>query len=330
MNNFIGKRLLISMLGACLLSSLSIASEGSPLSSWNKGYAKSSIISVVKQVTDTTSKFYVSKQERIAVFDLDGTLIPEQPMYSKLYFALLEINSSSRLSSQWRKDALVTSGISAAEPQKSREYILKHDKELMFTVHNGLMKDNYQKDVLNWFDKSLNPQSHRQFKSSAYKPMKQLIRYLEKNGFKVYIVTGTDTDFVRPIVQQLVGVSPTHVIGTQFGKNLIQDNGNLAITYKNDSMFYNIQDNKVLNIDSIIGIRPIIAFGNSDDDMSMLRWTDESKGLHLSGLIHHTDAKREWAYDRKGKVGKLDKALEYGKTHHWTIVDMKKDWKTIY
>ncbi|RYV02143.1 haloacid dehalogenase [Shewanella sp. OPT22] len=330
MKNFISKSLLISTVVACFVSSLASASETRSLSYWNKGYARSSIVSLVSKVTDNKSQFYVDKSKRIAVFDLDGTLIPEQPMYSKLYFALSEVNSSSTLSSKWKKGAVLTTGMSAAAPEKSREYVLKHSKELMFAVHNGLTKEAYEQDVLRWFAKGKNPQSHRLFNASAYEPMKQLIKYLKQNEFKVYIVTGTDTDFVRPIITQLVDLSPTHVIGTQFGKQLTVQDGKLVIAYKNDSMLYNIQDNKVLSIDSVIGIRPIIAFGNSDDDMSMLKWTDQAKGLHLSGLIHHTDAAREWAYDRKGEVGKLDAAIDYGKVHHWTIVDMKKDWKTIY
>ena len=302
-----------------------LANPKTSLSSWNAGKTKAQITAFVKKVTLSNTPTFVPVSKRVAVFDLDGTLMVEKPLYSELYFALKDINTRKAVALKWK----VPKNMADISKEKM-SYILAHQDSLMLNLVNGISKADYMSKLATWSVDGRNPASHRLFTDSFYKPMKELIKYLQSNKFSVYIVTGSNVSYARIMAAKALGLSQSHVIGSQFHRTVKQVSGKAEIIYDKGMVNLNDKAQKVLNIDSIIGQRPIVAFGNSDGDYSMLKWTDESQKPHLAGIIHHTDNVREWIYDRNSRVGHLDKALTYGTKHHWLIVDMKHDWKTVY
>ncbi len=298
----------------------------SPLASWNDNTtAKAEITEFIKKVTLPDTPSFVPASERIAVFDLDGTLMVEKPVYSELYFALAEVSSQATASPEWKVRPDLT-GITA----EKMSYFLAHEDTLMKKSVYGLSKPDYSRKLDNWLISARNPQSNRLFTQSFYQPMKELIQYLKVNDFRIYIVTGSSNNYAKVIAERALGLKPSNVIGSQFHKIVTVDNGKMAVHFAKGASSINIGDQKVINIDAVIGQRPTLAFGNSDGDLSMLKWTEEGTGPSLAGIIHHTDAVREWKYDQNSRVGRLDKALSYGVKHQWLIVDMKKDWKRVY
>lgn len=301
----------------------------SSLPDWQQGKNKSDIISFVQQVTSPNSKYYVPINKRVAVFDLDGTLVSEQPVSAELSFSISHINAKTGTLPLLVRSTLFSTCYDI-EVKRCRDYVLKHYYPITISAHSGLTENIFDKEVSDWLKVSKNPTTSKLYSHSVYEPMKEIINFLKSKKFSIYIVTGSGTDFARLYANKVFGLAPSHVIGSQYKKQLEAHDGMTQIVYQNKMLSENGGDNKVLNINSHIGIRPIIAFGNSDDDMSMLKWTEEGTGPHLSVLIHHTDKAREWQYDKNSPVGELDKGLNYGAKHHWLIVDMKKDWKTIY
>ncbi|MBE8166885.1 MAG: haloacid dehalogenase-like hydrolase [Shewanella sp.] len=312
-----------------LLIILTNQAWASSLPSWHQGTNKTNIISFVQKVTAKNSKYYVPIDKRVAVFDLDGTLVSEQPVSAELSFAVSHVNEKTTYLPLPVKNKLLSS-CHNINVKSCRDYISNHYYPIILSAHSGLTESFFKKEVTDWLQTSKNPETSRPYLGSAYQPMKEVIQYLQHHQFSIYIVTGSGTDFARLYAKQLFGLKPSHVIGGQYRKQLETRDGTTHLVYQNKMLRVNGGDNKVLNINSHIGIRPIIAFGNSDDDMSMLQWTEGGAGPHLSVLIHHTDKAREWQYDKNSDVGQLDKGLSYGPEHHWVIVDMKKDWNKVY
>ncbi|MBO9702240.1 MAG: haloacid dehalogenase-like hydrolase [Sporocytophaga sp.] len=299
--------------------------ESDPLPSWNDGKIKDSIISFVKLVTKEGPSF-VKEEDRIAVFDNDGTLWVEQPTYSQVAFA---INKVSLDHPEWKN----------REPFKSlmqgnMELLDKGGElavmEIVMDTHAGMTTEEFEQEVLAWTTTAKHPRFDKPYTECVYQPMLELLTYLRTNGFKTFIVSGGGIEFMRPWSQKVYGVSPEQVIGSSIKTKYEVKDGMPELFRQRKIDFIDDKAGKPEGINSHIGKRPIAAFGNSDGDFQMLEWTTKGKGPTLGVIVHHDDAEREWAYDRKSPVGKLDKALNAASNNGWFVVSMKDDWKKIF
>ena len=300
-----------------------------PLSSWNNGKSKQSIINFVERVTNLNSKDYVKPEERIAVFDNDGTLWSEQPLYFQLIFAMDRVKAEAKNNPEWKIEQPFKAVL-----ENDKESLVKSGKKgllkLLMASHAGMTTDEFENIVKNWLKTAKHPTTNKPYTSMVYKPMLELLSYLRVNGFKTYIVSGGGIEFMRPWTEEVYGIPPEQVIGSSIKTKFEIVDGLPVIKRLPEIDFIDDKEGKPLAINRFIGRKPIAAFGNSDGDLQMLQWTDEDTGPDLMVLIRHTDKKREWKYDRKSHIGKLDKALDEAMKKGWTVVDMKKDWKVIY
>lgn len=308
------------------------SSSYDPLASWSDGTTKNTILSFVSDTTKEDSKDYVKPEERIAVFDNDGTLWAEQPMYFQVQFALDQVKNLAPEHPEW-KDQQPFKAVLEDDQKTLAASGTKGLGEILAATHSGMTTEAYTKSVAEWLKTAQHPRFHRPYNEMVYQPMLELLSYLRENGYKTYIVSGGGIEFMRVFAQNVYGIPPEQVIGssgaTSFSKNPDEDSKpelvkQAKIEFLNDGV------GKPESINRVIGRRPVIAFGNSDGDQQMLEWVAARKGASLAALIHHTDAKREWAYDRNSRVGKLDKALSEAMLKHWLIVNMKNDWKVVF
>lgn len=299
------------------------------LPSWNDGPAKQSIITFVKQVTNPTSESYVKPEERIAVFDNDGTLWAEQPIYFQLAFVSDRIKELAPSHPEWKTQ----------QPYKA---ILENDKEalaasgydglmkLLMSTHAGMTQAEFQQIVTQWLATAKHPRFDRPYTEIIYQPMLELLTYLRTNGFKTYIVSGGGIEFMRPWTDKVYGVPPEQVVGSSIKSEFEIRDGKPVLVRKPEIDFIDDKEGKPVGINSHIGRKPIAAFGNSDGDLQMLQWTSAGDGPSLMVIVHHTDDKREWAYDKYSHIGRLDKALVEANNNGWTVVNMKEDWKVVF
>lgn len=321
-------RFFCTLLCLCLLCS-SLPALASSLPSWSDGPAKRQIMAFVKTVTDTASPDYVPPQERIAVFDNDGTLWIEQPVYIQLAFALDRVKEMASQHPEWKEkmpfkavlendmDALVASG---------KKGLL----ELVMASHANISTEKFAEIVTAWLQTAKSPKFHKPYTELVYKPMLELLQYLRDNGFKTYIVSGGGVEFMRTFSESVYGIPPEQVIGSSIKTKFVLKDGTPTLMRLPEIDFIDDKAGKPVGINQFIGRRPIAAFGNSDGDLQMLQWTTGGKGKRLGAIIHHTDAKREVAYDRNSHIGKLDKALDLASENGWVVVDMEQEWKTIF
>ena len=299
------------------------------LSSWNKGASRQAIIQFVDSVTKEGGEQYVPIAERIAVFDNDGTLWSEQPMYFQLAFTINRIKALSPKHPEWKTiqpyKAVLKGDFKTA--MSSNKKLLM---EMLMTAHGGNTTAEFSQIVKDWLVSAKHPKTGRQYTEMVFQPMLELLNYLRANGFKTYIVSGGGIDFMRPWTEAVYGIPPEQVIGSSIKTKFEVRDGKPVITRMPEINFINDKAGKPVAINQHIGRRPIAAFGNSDGDLQMLQWTTAGNGARLGLLVRHTDAKREWAYDRQSHIGKLDKALDEAKNNGWVVVDMKQDWKVIY
>jgi hypothetical protein len=275
-----------------------------PLPSWNNGPAKRRITEFVIQTTRSESKSYVPPAERIAVFDNDGTLWAEQPMYFQMLFAM--------------------------ERTKTKP---TDEKEMLATMaksHSGMTTEEFQGIVKDWLKTAKHPKTGLPYTKMVYQPMIELLTHLRTNGFKTFIVSGGGVEFMRVFAEEVYGIPPEQVVGSSGKLKYEMREGNPVLVKLPEAQFVNDKEGKPIGIQMFIGRRPVAAFGNSDGDLQMLQWTTAGDGARLALIVHHTDAKREWAYDRDSHIGKLDKALDEAKAKGWIIVNMKRDWNTIF
>ena len=301
-----------------------------PLPSWNDGEARQSILRFVESVTREGSPTFVPPAERIAVFDNDGTLWAEQPLYFQLIYALDEVKALAPKHPEWKtqqpfRDLLegnTRSALSAGEVGLAK---------LLAVSHAGMTTDAYAASVAEWLRTARHPRFQRPYTALTYVPMRELLDHLRANGFKTFIVSGGGVEFMRVFAERLYGIPPEQVIGSNGGLELKQGPDGKPVLMKTAKIDL-IDDHagKPVGIQRFIGRRPILAFGNSDGDKEMLEWTAAGDGPRFMGLVHHTDAEREYAYDRSSHVGKLDKAWDQAVARKWTVVDMKKDWKRVF
>ncbi|RPD39018.1 HAD family hydrolase [Chitinophaga barathri] len=301
----------------------------SVLPSWNEGKTRTAILEFVDAVTDSNDVNYVKPEDRIAVFDNDGTLWSEQPMYFQGLFAFDRIRSLAAQHPEWK----------TKQPYKA---VLENDMktlaeagimgigQIVGASHAGMTSAEFKQIVLNWIDTARHPIKKVKYTELTYKPMKELILYLQQNGFKTFIVSGGGVDFMRPWAERAYNIPSENIVGTYANLKFEMVNDTPALRRESDGLFVDDGPGKPVGIQRFIGKQPIAAFGNSDGDLQMLQYSTIGKGIRFGLIVHHTDAEREWAYDRASHIGKLDKALDEAAKRNWTIVDMKKDWNTIY
>ena len=299
------------------------------LPSWNDGGAKQAIVAFVKQVTRKGSPEFVAPSERIAVFDNDGTLWPEQPMYFQLFFAIDRVAALAGQHPEWRTTepfARILKGDVKSALAGGEKSIL----EIVMATHGNMTTDAFEQIVTDWLATAKHPTTGRLFTEMVYQPMLELLAYLRANGFKTYIVSGGGIEFMRPWTEKVYGIPPEQVIGSSIKTRFEIKGGTPVLMREPEIDFIDDKAGKPVGINRHIGRRPIAAFGNSDSDLQMLQWSTAGTGARLGLIVHHTDADREWAYDRKSAIGHLDTALDEAALKGWTVVDMKTDWKVIY
>ncbi|MGD8895278.1 MAG: HAD family hydrolase [Acidobacteriota bacterium] len=300
-----------------------------PLPSWNEGAAKEAITTFVARVTDPASPDHVPEAERIATFDNDGTLWAEQPAYVQLLFAMDRVKSLAPDHPEWRTQQpfqAVLEGDMEALAAAGEHGILK----IMMASHTGMTTEEFETVVKEWIGGARHPKTGQPFTRMVYQPMLELLDYLRANGFKTFIVSGGGIEFMRPWTEEVYGIPPEQVVGSSVKVTFeMRDDGPVLVRLP-EIDFIDDGAGKPVGIHSHIGRRPIAAFGNSDGDLQMLQWTAAGDGPSFCLYVHHTDADREWAYDRESHVGGLDEGLKEAEARGWTVVDMKKDWKRIF
>ncbi len=309
-----------------LLQAFNLVLAGSdPLPSWNKGAAKTAILDFVGSVTAKGGPSYVDPSDRIAVFDNDGTLMSEQPIYFQFLFEAVKLKELSAINFSMTDQGSV---------KKALDYLSVSDPfgEMFTDPGTGVRKsdDEFKAEVERFLAASIHPRFNRPFIALVFQPMLELIRFLNANEFKVYIVTGTHCEFIRLWSEKAFGIPPEQVVGSTLKTTFEIRNGEATLNRGPEVNMLCNGAEKPVAIGYYIGKRPIAAFGNSDGDIQMLQYTTTGKGKRLGMLIHHTDGVREWAYDNPSGIGQLKDGMEEAVNQGWTVVDMKKDWKVIY
>jgi len=307
-----------------------VSALAQPLASWNDGPARSAILSFIKTVTADSSKDFVPPAERIAVFDNDGTLWAEQPVYFQLAFAFDRVAALAPKHPEWKTQqpfkGLLERDMKAVAATGEKGLL-----QIMAATHAGVTTEEFSKIAAAWIAAARHPRFKRPYTDLVYKPMQELLEYLRANGFKTFIVSGGGVEFMRTWAERVYGIPPEQVIGSS-GKTefKLAADGKPVLAKLAEVEFIDDGPGKPVGINRVIGRRPIFAFGNSDGDLQMLQWTAGGGGARFMGIVHHTDAEREWAYDRNSHIGRLDKALDEANAKGWTVVDMKRDWKRVF
>lgn len=314
---------------AITLASLSTTQAQDPLPSWNEGATKSSITAFVTKVTEAGSPDFIPPAERIATFDNDGTLWCEQPLYFQLLFAINRVGVLAPQHPEWKGKepfaSLLKGDVKAALAGGEKALL-----EIVAVTHSGMTTEEFDKTVKDWVATAEHPLTKRPLLEMVYQPMIELLGYLRANGFKTFIVSGGGMEFMRPWTEQVYGIPPEQVVGSSGKLKWEVVDGKPTLMKLPAIDFIDDKQGKPVGIQKHIGRRPIAAFGNSDGDLQMLQWTAAGPGARFCLFVHHTDAEREFAYDRNSHIGQLDKGLDEAATKGWTIVDMKNDWKTIF
>jgi len=305
------------------------ASAQDPLPSWNDTAPKKAIIAFVEKVTKEGSPDFVPAPERIATFDNDGTLWAEQPMYFQFLFLADRVKALAPQHPEWKTKepfASLLKGDLKGVGASGEKGIL----EMMMATHAGMTTEEFTKIVSDWIATAKHPKTGRLYTEMVYQPMLELVAYLRANGFKTFIVSGGGIEFMRPWTEKVYGIPPEQVVGSS-GKLKFQMSGGKPVLMKLPAIdFIDDKEGKPVGIQSHIGRRPIASFGNSDGDLQMLQWTTAGSGVRFALIVHHDDAEREFAYDRKSHIGTLDKAWDEANAKAWTVVSMKDDWNAIF
>jgi phosphoglycolate phosphatase-like HAD superfamily hydrolase len=305
------------------------AGAADPLPSWNETGPRKAIIAFVERVTKHGSPDFVPPAERIAAFDNDGTLWAEQLLYFQFQFTLDQVKALAPKHPEWKTNEPFASALKGDMNALAATGV-KGMLELTEATHAGMTTEEFGKTVADWFATARHPKTGRPYTGMVYQPMLEVLAYLRANGFKTFIVSGGGVDFIRAFAEKTYGIPPEQVIGSQGKLKLELRDGKPVLVKLPEVQFIDDREGKAIGIQTFIGRRPLAAFGNSDGDLQMLQWTAAGSGRRFCLLVHHTDATREWAYDRTSPVGKLDKALDEASSKGWTIVSMKDDWKTIF
>ncbi len=321
---------LVARLIVALTVALTIRSFAQdPLPSWNDTSSKKAVVAFVEKVTREGSPDFVPTAERIATFDNDGTLWAEQPMYFQFLFAVDRVKALAPQHPEWKEKepfASLLKGDMKAALTGGEHAIL----EIIMATHAGMTTEQFENVVKDWIATAKHPKSGRPYIEMVYQPMLELLAYLRANGFKTYIVSGGGIEFMRPWVEKVYGIPPEQVVGSSGKLKFEMSDGKPVIRKLPEVNFIDDKEGKPVAIQLHIGRRPLAAFGNSDGDLQMLQWTAAGAGPRFCLFVRHTDAEREWAYDRDSHIGRLDKGLDEAAAKDWTVVDMKRDWKQVF
>ncbi|MDX1558733.1 MAG: HAD family hydrolase [Marinobacter sp.] len=300
-----------------------------PLPSWNDSKSKAAIMEFVDRVTEEGGTDFVPPAERIAVFDNDGTLWAEKPVYTQLLYAIDQVKDQASSHPEW-KDEQPFKGVLENDLEAALAGGEKALLQLIMATHAGLTTEEFKAEVEDWLKTARHPETGRPYTRMVYQPMLEMLDYLRANGFKTFIVSGGGVELLRVFSEEVYGVPPEQVVGSSIRTEFRMVEGEPVLVKIPELNFIDDKAGKPVGINLHIGRRPIAAFGNSDGDLQMLQWTTSGEGPRLGVIVHHTDAEREWAYDRKSHVGKLDEALNQAPDRGWVVVDMKADWGAIY
>jgi phosphoglycolate phosphatase-like HAD superfamily hydrolase len=299
------------------------------LPSWNDGASRDAVIAFVERVTEAGGTDFVPPEERVAVFDNDGTLWSEQPAYFQLLFAIDRVKAEVDKHPEWREKEpfkAVLEGNMQALAASGKKGLL----ELVMATHANMTTVEFEHVVSDWLATARHPKFDRPYTELVYQPMLELLDYLRDNGFKTYIVSGGGIEFMRPWVERVYGIPPEQVVGSSIKVQFEMRDDGPVLARLPEIDFIDDKEGKPVGIHKFIGRVPIFAAGNSDGDLQMLQWSSAGDGARFGMIIRHTDGVREWAYDRESHIGRLDAALDQAGQNGWLVVDMKNDWRTIY
>ena len=320
----------LKRLAAGLLLGASLAAAADPLPSWNQDSApRKALVAFVEKVTQEGSTDFVPPAERIAVFDNDGCLWSEQPFYFQAFYIFDRIKALAAQHPEWATEepfASVLKGDVKSALAGGEHGLLA----MAAATHAGLTSEEFSDSVYDWLATAKHPVTGKAYTDMVYQPMLELLDYLRANGFKNFIVSGGGIDFMRPWAERVYGIPPEQIVGSSLKAAYEVRDGKPVIVKLPELNFIDDKAGKPVGIHQHIGRRPIFAAGNSDGDFQMLEWTTAGEGARFGILVHHTDAEREFAYDRESPVGKLNKGLDEAPRRGWSVIDMKKDWKTIF
>src|SRR5919106_257345 len=324
---------LTALLVVCMWSWQSASAQSSstdPLPSWKNGAAKQAIVKFVERVTEEDGPDFVPAAERIATFDNDGTLWAEQPIYFQFAFAFDRVKALEPQHPEWKQTQpfkAILEGDLAALMASGQKGLL----EIIAATHAGMTIEEFSAIVADWLATARHPRFERPYTELVYQPMLELLAYLRERGFKTFIVSGGGVEFMRVFAERVYGIPPEQVVGSSgMVKFEMRPDGKPVLTKTAEVEFVDDGPGKPVGINRFIGRRPIAAFGNSDGDLEMLKWTTEAGKRRLGLVVHHTDAEREYAYDRDSHIGRLGKALDAAPAWGWIVVSMKDDWRTIF
>ena len=319
---------LIALLSAAVLTPLYSYAEDS-LPSWKNGEMKTALIKFVDDTSRVGSPTFVPESERIAVFDNDGTLWSEKPMYFQALFAIDRVKAMAPSHPEWRdKEPFrsILAGDLKTAFASGEEALL----EMITATHSNMTADEFTRIVREWITTATHPSTGKRYTQMVYRPMVEVLSFLRSRGFKTYIVTGGGVEFVRVFAEEVYGVPPEQVIGSS-GKVAYEVRDEVPTIVKLPGIhFIDDKAGKPVAIHYQIGRRPVMAFGNSDGDFQMLEWVSSGVGPRFAALVHHDDAAREWGYDRKSHVGKLDRGLDEASRRGWKLFSMSRDWATVF
>lgn len=314
---------------SCINGNQEQVSQTDPLPSWNESSTKAAIIRFVDEVTDASGPGFIPVADRIAVFDNDGNLWSEKPVYFQLVFAMDRVKAMADQHPEWANE----------QPFKA---VLENDMDallsfgehgllqIVMATHAGIDTDEFEAIVKDWLSTARHPRFDRPYTDLVYQPMIELIRFLQDNQFKTFIVSGGGIEFMRPWVETAYGIPRDQVVGSSIKTEVVYQNEIPVIKRLPEIDFIDDKDGKIIGIHKFIGRKPIFCSGNSDGDLPMMKWTSSGDGKRFNLYLHHTDSAREWAYDRNSPVGRLNKGLDEAEAKGWTLIDMKKDWKIVY
>jgi phosphoglycolate phosphatase-like HAD superfamily hydrolase len=312
-----------------LLTATAPSRAADPLPSWKDTASKKAIVVFVEKVTKEGGADFVPVAERIATFDNDGTLWAEQPIYFQFQFALDRVKALAPTHPEWKTKEPFNHLIAG----DMKAFMAGGEKSLMAVMaaaHSGITTEEFGDIVKEWLATAKHPKTGMRYNEMVYQPMLEVLAYLRANGFKTFIVSGGGVEFMRTFAEKTYGIPPEQVIGSQGKLKFELRDGKPTLIKLPEVQFVDDGPGKAAGIQTFIGRRPIAAFGNSDGDLQMLQWTTAGPGTRFALIVHHTDAEREWAYDRTSHIGKLDKAWDEANSKGWTVVNMKDDWATIY
>jgi len=310
-------------------SNISKTQQTNPLPSWNDVSSKNNIIAYVSDVTNSESENFIPIKDRIATFDNDGNLWSEQPAYFQLFFAIDKIKAMADSHPEWETEqpfkAVLENDMKELGKQGERGLL-----QLVMATHSGNTSEEFKLEVQEWVKTAKHPTKNVTYDKLVFQPMLELLQYLKVNDFKIYIVSGGGIDFMRAFLPEIYNIPEEQIIGSRIKTEFDYKDGNPVIRRVEELEFIDDKDGKPLNIQKIIGKKPVFSSGNSDGDLQMMQWTASNKYKSFMLYVHHTDSVREWAYDRNSHIGQFDKGLDQAQKDGWTVIDMKNDWKVIY